>query len=85
MFCCFLQDANQKEYLPLKDTIQKGKNVPKNIASVDILDINGQKVTFESVYQKKTVLVSFLRHFGCVLCIEQAHEIISRRNEFQEK
>lgn len=86
MFCFCIDDPDKSgEYLLLKDRIQKGKIVPKNISSVEILDVNGNKILFGSIYQNKTILVSFLRHFGCVLCIEQANEIISRRKEFHEK
>lgn len=52
-------------------------------ANCTVLDENGEETLISTLWQKQTVLFVFLRHFGCVACRAQAHQIWSEREKYE--
>ena len=45
------------------------------LAEATVLTIDGEAVTFKSLYQDRRTMVVFVRHFGCIFCRERLAEL----------
>ncbi len=55
--------------------------IPQNILA-SMLTTNGQSVS--EISEHKSVMLVFLRHFGCTFCREALEELSTKREEFQK-
>ncbi len=53
----------------------------ERIADVEVLDCEERRIRLGTVWESHTVVLTFLRHFGCIFCREQAlslHRLLPR-------
>lgn len=50
-------------------------SVAEDLKDVDVLDAKGKPVALGYLWMDHTVVLAFVRHFGCILCREQVHEL----------
>jgi hypothetical protein len=75
-FCCGEGEEDNFEKKPfLKNNNIKFK-ITKDMEEVILNDIDGNEIKFFDIFNKKLTIISFLRHFGCVLCMEKLNFFI---------
>jgi peroxiredoxin len=58
-----------------------GEALAKGLAEAKLLAADGSARSFAELVAGRPTLVVFLRHFGCIGCAEQVHEILPRLGE----
>jgi peroxiredoxin len=53
------------------------------LGHVEVLDIWGKPVFFRDLWQGKTTVVVFVRHFGCLYCHEHASTVVHAKNDIE--
>ncbi|MBI4041359.1 MAG: AhpC/TSA family protein [Deltaproteobacteria bacterium] len=64
----------------MKITFKNGEKIP----SVDIYNLEGQKITIESFLGKPQLFI-FLRHLMCLSCQEHLHQVKAHLHDFKAK
>src|ERR1700689_3073948 len=63
--------------------LRVGEPLPKDLAGSSLVTAGGEALSFDDLVAGRTTLVVFLRHFGCIGCAEQVHEILPRLGELE--
>lgn len=61
------------------------EQVPEAVATARLQDTAGREHELRELWRERTGVLVFLRHFGCMLCREQAIEVHRERPAFQAK
>ena len=59
------------------------RRVPQELAEARILTPAGETVTVRSIWQQRTVVLAFIRQYGCLFCRQQVAELNLRREEIE--
>jgi peroxiredoxin len=51
---------------------------------LDVQTVGGETVRLSSLWAGKTLLLAFIRHFGCPQCKEMLSELIERKHQFEK-
>ena len=58
----------------------------ENVACCSVKNCLGQEFELSELLKKnQTYLISFLRHFGCIVCSEHVKNILTHKKEFQDE
>jgi peroxiredoxin len=55
--------------------------VPDAVGDARVIDPRGESVRLASLWAAQPCMLVFLRHFGCIGCSEQLHELVPRLGE----
>jgi peroxiredoxin len=61
--------------------LRTGEPLPKDLARAPLVAADGAVRSLGELVRERPTLVVFLRHFGCIGCAEQVHEILPRLPE----
>lgn len=57
--------------------------MPSALANATLVGADGQAITVSSLWSRRSALLMFLRHFGCVACSLQVATLLDRATELQ--
>lgn len=52
---------------------------------IKVLDQNNEPVLFSTLWEKKPIVVIFIRHFGCVACKAHVSQVWAKKKDFEKK
>lgn len=53
----------------------------KSLDSVQVFDLDGNKVAISDLWKNRKAVVAFARHFGCVLCRKRADYLAAQKDK----
>lgn len=59
-------------------------DLPARLATVTLPDTSGQLVTLGKAWERESVLLIHLRHFGCLFCRQRVADLVARQRAFEE-
>ena len=66
----------------IEDHTEPGR-VPEGLATGTVLTLGGDTVSVGSLWAQRTIVLTFIRQYGCLFCRQQVAELRARRAEIE--
>ena len=63
---------------------EKHLNFYQNAPDLELQDTSGRSVRLSSLWQERTLVLAFTRHFGCTQCKAMLDELVSGRERIEK-